>query len=76
MKFIPLEDDSWLNINFVKRFYITEAEAPEKEDGSDSHTLCVITTRLHEDEAEIVSTGTEEECYQKLKRILNHDSGT
>lgn len=75
MKWIGCQDGSFLNVGYIKELRLEENENALEEDGSDAFILLAITSRLHEDIANIVRIGTEEKCRYNLLEIIENDSG-
>ena len=75
MKWIECQDGSFLNEGYVKELRFEENENALEEDGSDAFILLAITSRLHEDIANIVCTGTEDKCRHRLLEVIENDSG-
>ena len=71
MSFVPIADGGYINLRYVKQLYIADNEEPMAEDDSDSHLVIALTSRLHEDETEIVFIGNAGACTDRLRSIVD-----
>ena len=67
MKWLELEDGSFLNTIFAK-----ELRVQENDDsiGNDTHQLIAISLKMHEEIAHCIFSGNETDCQAALKAIV------
>lgn len=70
MRFVQVEDGTWLNLDHIVEINVIENSDPLLEEDRDSHVVLLTRMVLHEEHTYILVTGSRDECEREVRRAI------